>query len=165
MLESENLKMTRKRNVIEENHRIELEKVKKGYDNEKEYYKNAVKELRSKYKDLNSTADGLIRENEKLQDLSSEATTKEQRNKEMIENFHKQKSTILKNIQKIEEENVKLNKSFEESNVKKNDLTEKNAKWEKTHEEILRSWKEIIKGEDAFKNVTKPGKALYGSII
>ena len=35
----------------------------------------------------------------------------------------------------------------------------------KKHEEILKSWKEIIKGEDAFKNVTKPGKALYGSII
>ena len=35
----------------------------------------------------------------------------------------------------------------------------------KKHEEILKSWKEIIKGEDVFKKVTKPGKALYGSII
>ncbi len=135
MLESDNLKMTRRRNVMEENHQIELEKVKNGYENEKKYYEKAVEELRSKYKDLKSTADGLVGENEKLLEETSNKMRKEQRKKEMIESLYEEKSTILKKYQKLGEENQQLNKILEETDIKRTTIIEKNSKVEKTYEE------------------------------
>ena len=135
MLESDNLKMTRRRNVIEENHQIELEKVKNSYDNEKKYYEKAVEELRGKYKDLKSTADGLVGENEKLLEESSNKNKKEQRKKEILESLYKEKSTVLKNNQRLDEENEQLLKVLEETETKRNTITEKTSKLENAYEE------------------------------
>ena len=135
MLESDNLKMTRRRNVIEENHQIELEKVKNSYDNEKKYYEKAVEELRSKYKDLKSTADGLVGENEKLLEESSNKKAKEQRKKELLESLYKEKSNILKNNHSLDEENGQLLKVLEETEIKRKTITEKTSKVESAFEE------------------------------
>ena len=135
MLESDNLKMTRRRNVIEENHQIELEKFKNSYDNEKKYYEKAVEELRSKYKDLKSTADGLVGENEKLLEESSNKKTKEQGKKEVLESLYKEKSNILKNYHTLDEENGQLLKVLEETEIKRKTITEKTSKVESALEE------------------------------
>ena len=62
MLESENVKMTRRRKVIEEHHREEVEKITTGYGKEAQHYKDAIDELTQKYQDLKMTADGLVKE-------------------------------------------------------------------------------------------------------
>ena len=119
-LQSENIKMTRKRIVMEDHQTVEIKHLKESYESEKKNIRDAIEEMTNKYKDLRLTANGLIKENQELTDKKSKlsATLKKSQNESKIK-LQKEREILKNKVSNTEEEMKYLNEKIQQLTGKK----------------------------------------------
>jgi len=126
-LQTENAKMTRRKTVLEDHQEKEIENVKKNYEDEKGHLKDALEELSKKYKDLKLTANGLVKENDELQERNKLTLTQLNKNTmERIPKLQKEKQNHRENVIELESIVKDMKTDLENIQSKKESLTKKN---------------------------------------
>ena len=160
--------MEKRKIVLEDHQEKEIQNIKKNYEGEKQHLKDTLEELSKKYKDLKLTADGLVKENDELQDrnkitfnqLTKNAT---ERVPKLQKEIQSQKVKVIEletlckemktNSENIQTQKESLTKKINDLIFAKEDIVNQNNELEKKYKEETEKGKE--QNDHLLKEISK----------